>query len=91
MLSGVAVRGRIWHAAHALARDKSVLSSLWGKNQVDYYGEPRNFGHLFFQALKRAHFLKSGRNKMVHIFVYQWEVQGYVMSSVTTQSHTTLR
>ena len=48
MLSGVAVRGRIWHAAHALARDKSVLSSLWGKNQVDYYGEPRNFGHLFF-------------------------------------------
>ena len=47
MLSGVAVRGRIWHAAHALARDKSVLSSLWGKNQVDYYGEPRNFGHLF--------------------------------------------
>ena len=76
MLSGVAVRGRIWHAAHALARDKSVLSSLWGKNQVDYYGEPRNFGHLFFfQALKRAHFLKSGRNKMVHIFVYQWEVQ----------------
>ena len=48
MLSGVAVRGRIWHAAHALARDKSVLSSLWGKNQVDYYGEPRNFGHRFF-------------------------------------------
>ena len=47
MLSGVAVRGRIWHAAHALARNKSVLSSLWGKNQVDYYGEPRNFGHLF--------------------------------------------
>ena len=63
MLSGVAVRGRIWHAAHALARDKSVLSSLWGKNQVDYYGEPRNFGHLFFQTLKRAHFLKSGRKK----------------------------
>ena len=31
MLSGVAVRGRIWHAAHALARDKSVLSSLLGK------------------------------------------------------------
>ena len=30
---------------------------------------------LFFQTLKRAHFLKSGRNKMVHIFVYQWEVQ----------------
>ena len=48
MLSGVAVRGRIWHAAHALARDKSVLSSLWGRNQVDYYGEPRNFGHPFF-------------------------------------------
>ena len=48
MLSGVSVRGRIWHAAHALARDKRVLSSLWGKNQVDYYGEPRNFGHLFF-------------------------------------------
>ena len=45
----------IWHAAHALARDKSVLSS-WGKNQVDYYGETRNFGHLFFQTLKRAHF-----------------------------------
>ena len=66
MLSGVAVRGRIWHAAHALARDKSVLSSLWGKNQVDYYGEPRNFGHL-----KRV-----GQKKMVHIFVYQWEVQG---------------
>ena len=63
MLSGVAVRGRIWHAAHALARDKSVLSSLWGKNQVDYYGEPRNFGHLFFQTLKRAHFLKSGTKK----------------------------
>ena len=63
MLSGVAVRGRIWHAAHALARDKSVLSSLRGKNQVDYYGEPRNFGHLFFQTLKRAHFLKSGRKK----------------------------
>ena len=78
MLSGVAVRGRIWHAAHALARDKSVLSSLWGKNQVDYYGEPRNFGHLFFQTLKRAHFLKSGRKKMVHIFVYQWEVQVYI-------------
>ena len=29
----------------------------------------------FFQTLKRAHFLKSGRKKMVHIFVYQWEVQ----------------
>ena len=79
MLSGVAVRGRIWHAAHALARYKSVLSSLWGKNQVDYYGEPRNFGHLFFQTLKRAHFLKSGRKKMVHIFVYQWEVQVYII------------
>ena len=70
MLSGVAVRGRIWHAAHALARDKSVLSSLWGKNQVDYYGEPRNFGHLFFfQTLKRAHFLKSGRKNGTHFCV----------------------
>ena len=65
MLSGVAVRGRIWHAAHALAvaRGKSVLSSLWRKNQVDYYGEPRNSGRLFFQTPKRAHFLTSGRKK----------------------------
>ena len=50
MLSGVAVRGRFWHAAHALAvaRDKSALSSLWRKNQVDSYGEPRNSGRTFF-------------------------------------------
>ena len=88
MLSGVAVRGRIWHAAHALARDKSVLSSLWGKNQFDYYGEPRNFGHLFFQTLKRAHFLKSGRKKMVHIFVYQWEVQVHTCMHTYTFSQT---
>ena len=63
MLSGVAVRGRIWHAAHALAHDKSVLSSLWRKNQVDYYGEPRNSRHLFLKTLKHAYFLKSGRKK----------------------------
>ena len=69
MLSGVAVRGRIWHAAHALARDKSVLSSLWRKNQVDYYGEPRNSGHLFFQTPKRAHVLKSGRKNDTHVCV----------------------
>ena len=75
MLSGVSVRGRIWHAAHALARDKSVLSSLWGKNQVDYYGEPRNFGHLFFSDPYTGTFFEIGQKKMVHIFVYQWEVQ----------------
>ena len=76
MLSSVAVRGRIWHAAHALARDKSVLSSLWRKNQVDYDGGPRRSGHtLFFRPLNgQAHFLKSGRKNGTH-FVYQWEVQ----------------
>ena len=77
MLSSVAVRGRIWHAAHALARDKSVLSSLWRKNQVDFYGEPWNSGHLFFQKPKRAHFWNRAE-KMLHIFVYQWEVQVYI-------------
>ena len=64
------------HAAHALARDKSVLSSLWRKNQVDYDGGPRRSGHtLFFRPLNgQAHFLKSGRKNGTH-FVYQWEVQ----------------
>ena len=71
MLSSVAVRGRIWHAAHALARDKSVLSSLWRKNQVDYDGGPRRSGHtLFFRPLNgQAHFLKSGRKNGTHFCV----------------------
>ena len=71
MLSGVAVRGRIWHAAHALAREKSVLSSLWRKNQVDYDGEPRRSGYLFvfpLQTPKHAHFLKPGKKKW-HTFL----------------------
>ena len=40
----------------------------------------------FFQTLKRAHFLKSGRKKMVHIFVYQWEVQGDLCAAPETET-----
>ena len=72
MLSSVAVRGRIWHAAHALARDKSVLSSLWRKNQVDFYGEPWNSGHLFFQKPKRAHFWNRAEKNVTHFCLPMW-------------------
>ena len=36
------------------------------------HGIPDTF---YFQTPKRAHFLQTGRKQMVHIFVYQWEVQ----------------
>ena len=36
------------------------------------HGIPDTF---HFQTPKRAHFLQTGRKQMVHIFVYQWEVQ----------------
>ena len=31
----------------------------------------------YFQTPKRAHVLQTGRKQMVHIFVYQWEVQAW--------------
>ena len=36
------------------------------------HGIPDTF---YFQTPKRAHFLQTGGKQMVHIFVYQWEVQ----------------
>ena len=85
MLSSVAVRGRIWHAAHALARDKSVLSSLWRKNQVDFYGEPWNSGHLFFQKPKRAHFWNRAEKNVTHFCLPMWGSGIYIYIYVDRQ------
>ena len=77
LLWGAAAPSDVSHRAHALACAKHVLQSLRGMNHAGYLGEPRNFEHFFFQTPKRASFSKTGRNTMVHIFVYQRELQVY--------------
>ena len=71
MLSGVAVRGRIWHAAHALARDKSVLSSLWRKESGWLLWRATELRTpFFFQTLKRAGtFFEIGQKNCTHFCV----------------------
>ena len=70
MSSGVSGRGRIWHAARALASEKSVFSNLWRKNQVHYYGGQQTSGHVFFQTPKRAHFEIGQEKSGTHIYIY---------------------
>ena len=71
MLSVVTVRGGIWHAGHALAREQVSYPAFGERIVLITVGNHRTPDIFSLNTPKRAHFLKSGRRIAVHIFVYQ--------------------
>ena len=63
MLSVVAVRGCIWHAAHALAREQVSYPAFGERIVLITMGSHRTPDTFFFQNPKRAHLFISGSKK----------------------------